>query len=237
MIIDLIVGLVVLASAGVAFFRGLIREVLTIAGVIAGLFAAIFFGKSLSPVFRNWLGVDPEAETPEKLFDIIPMPIVADFLAYAAIFVVVVIIVSLISHFVSGAVKALGLGPIDRTLGVIFGILRALLLLSLLYLPFHKLMSDEAKEEYFGESRSHVYIAKTADYILRFFPESETGEDGQNEPDENKTIKEKLYQNNFLKNGNPQQDQTDKKAEPETGYKDNQREELEDLFERPSIVE
>jgi len=238
MIIDLVVGFVVLVSAGISFFRGVIREVLTIAGVVAGLFAAVLFGKSLSPIFKNWLGVDPEAETPEKLFDIVPMPIVADICAYAAIFILVVIIVSLISHFASGAVKAMGLGPIDRTLGVVFGIVRAMLLLSLLYLPFHKLMSDESKEEYFGNSKTHLYIAKTSNYILRFFPENDeaSNDDNTDKKNEDGSLKDKLYQSELLKSDDGKSE-SKKVNDKETGYDADEREKLETLFERPSVVE
>lgn len=238
MIIDLVVGFVALVSAGIAFFRGFIREILTIAGVVAGLFVAILFGKSLSPVFKNWFGVDPEAETPEKLFDIVPMPIVADISAYAAIFILVVIIVSLISYFASGAIKAMGLGPIDRTLGVIFGIVRALLLLSLLYLPFHKLMSEEAKEEYFGDSKTHIYIAKTSNYIAQFFPQSEdTKENGETNTKD--SLKDKLYKNDFLQKEEGEQQTTPSKSSVsnEAGYDKKEREKLETLFERPSVTE
>ena len=45
----------------------------------------------------------------------------------------------------SGAVNAMGLGPVDRSLGVFFGVARALLLLGLVYLPFHLLLDDDAR--------------------------------------------------------------------------------------------
>ena len=235
MVIDLVVGAVMLISAIISFFRGFIREALTIAGVVAGFFAAVFFGPKLSPVFYNWLGVDTEAEEIEKLFDIVPMNIVADVCAYAAIFVFVVILVAVISHFTSGAVKAMGLGPIDRTIGVIFGIIRALLLLSLLYLPFHLLMDEESKTEYFGNSKTHYYIEKTASYIATFFPQSDEAEETAEEVVD-ETIKSKLLENNFLKDKNLKLPIKSNKTEnAEIGYKSDQREGLEDLFDRPTI--
>ena len=62
MIIDIIVGAVVIVSAIISFLRGFIREVLTIAGVVGGLAAAYFMGPMLTPTFKDWFGVDPEAE-------------------------------------------------------------------------------------------------------------------------------------------------------------------------------
>ena len=108
MIIDLVVVAILLISAVISFLRGLIRETLTIAGMIGGLFAAYSFGDNLSPIFRNWLNVDPEAEVQQKLFDVIPYSIIADGLAYISIFIVVIIIISVISHFIGATIKVYG---------------------------------------------------------------------------------------------------------------------------------
>ena len=232
MIIDIVVGAVVLISAAISFLRGMIRELLTIAGVIGGLFAAMAFAPSLSPTFRDWLGVSDGGE-PAKLFDIIPMGIVADICAYASIFVIVVIIISVISHFTSATVKAMGLGPVDRTLGVIFGIVRAVVLLALLYLPFHLLMDENSKAKYFSDSKTHTYIEKTAEFMVRFLPSSgevknkvEDVTDGQ--------IKKKLFENDILYNKNAKPLDVKPKQEQQNGYKENSREEMDNLFEEKS---
>ena len=236
MIIDIVVGAIVLISAIISFLRGFIREVLTIAGVVGGVFAAIFFGQTLSPTFKNWLGV-AEGEEVGKLFDIVPMNIVADICAYATIFIIVVITLSVISHFTVGAAKAMGLGPIDRTLGVIFGIVRAVVLLGLIYLPFHLLMDEDSKAKYFADSKTHVFIEKTSDVIVKFFPSSGDIKDKVDEAADGE-IKKKLFENNIL---------FDKKAKPvekiaptpeETGYEQKQRQGLEDLIqEKPTYNE
>src|SRR5688572_6867065 len=98
MIIDTIVGVIVLASALISFMRGLIREVLTIAGVVGGILAAVFLGPIMVPTVREWFGAG-EGQTPGKLFDIIPMEIVADAVTYGVIFIAVVIVLSVASHF------------------------------------------------------------------------------------------------------------------------------------------
>lgn len=232
MIIDIVVGAVVILSALISFMRGFIREVLTIAGVVGGILAAVMFGPDLSPVFRGWLGVSSEGE-PAKLFDIVPMSTVADISAYAAIFVIVVIILSVISHFTAGAAKAMGLGPIDRTLGVIFGIARAIVLLGLLYLPFHLLMDDETKAEIFADSRTFFLVEKTADVMSRYLPEAE-----QVEASAKDTFKEKLKQQDILHDENaPKKTDADSSKEPAEGYKEDQREKLDELFKQPNLNE
>jgi membrane protein required for colicin V production len=234
MIIDIIVGVVLLASALISFMRGFIREVLTIAGVVGGLLAAIFVGPKLAPVVRDWFGAG-QGESPPKLFDIIPMEIVADATAYGIIFLTVVIVLSVISHFTAGAAKAVGLGPVDRTLGVIFGIARALVLLGLVYLPFHLLMDERRKDEFFADSKTHYFIEKISATMAQYLPESE--EVKQTADD---AIKKKLEEQNLL--GTGVKEDTEPKAETDpvksgTGYEEEQREKLEKLFNDPAVNE
>ncbi len=229
MIIDLVVAAIMLISAAISFLRGLIRETLTIAGIVGGLFAAYSLGDNLSPVFRRWLDVDPEAEVPKKLFEIVPYSIVADGLAYAFIFIIVVIIISVISYFVGGAVRAMGLGPIDRTLGVFFGFARGILLLGLIYLPFHLLMDSESKTTYFSDSKTFGYIEKTSEFLAGFLPSSADVDDTIDAIDQD-SIKKKLFDSEFLSDGNKE------KPEPKTekkqiGYDEEKRNDLENFIQ------
>ncbi len=229
MIIDIFVGVVAVLSAIISFFRGFIREVLTIAGVAGGIFAAIAFGPALAPTLRGWLGAGEEAEEPAKLFDLIPMSLIADIAAYGAVFIVVVIVISVISHFTAGAAKAVGLGPIDRTLGVIFGVVRALILLALLYLPFHLLMEQPTKDEYFGDSRSFFIIEKTSAFIASFLPDSEEVEETAQDK-----IRDKLKEQDLLKSDEddkPRKELLELKSE---GYQEKQRDSLDALIEGSS---
>ncbi len=173
MIIDIIVIAVLLISAIIAFLRGFIREVLTIAGVVGGMIAAYIGGPLLAPFMRGWLGVK-DGEEPERLFDMLPYDVVADALSYGAIFIVIVIILSIISHFLAEAAKKSGLGAIDRTFGFIFGILRGILLLGLFYLPVHLYIDDEAKETYLKGSKTTFYLEKTSAALKTWIPAETT---------------------------------------------------------------
>ncbi len=240
MIIDIIVAVVLLISAGISFLRGLIRELFTIAGVVGGIVASIFFSPPLAKIFRSWFGV-VEGQEVEKLFDIIPMNFVADGLAYAAIFITFVIIISVFSQFFSAAVKAAGLGPIDRTMGVIFGLVRGALLIALLYLPFHLLMDEQSKTQYFSDSKTHIYVEKISGYIAQYLPSSKEVENKINEVEETQ-IKKKLFENNILSDGKtterPEEKVEPEKTEPsEAGYEKEQREKIDSLFKKPVFNE
>ncbi len=174
MIFDAVILAAVILSAVIAALRGFIREILTIIGVVGGLGAAFVGGPVLQPVMRNWLGVHDVAkgEEPQKLFDILPMTIVADICAYGLIFIVVVIALTVLSHFLATGVKAIGLGPVDRILGVLFGVVRAVLLMALLYLPVYLLVQDEERDEWFKGSYTRVHIEKTAAWIAGYLPKN-----------------------------------------------------------------
>lgn len=239
MIIDIVVAVVVIASALISFMRGFIREVLTIAGVVGGILAAVFVGPVFAPTVREWFGAGPGQE-PDKLFDIIPMEIVADATTYGVIFIAVVIVISVLSHFMSGAAKAVGLGPVDRTLGVIFGVARALVLLALVYLPFHLLMDDKRKEELFSGSNTHYFIEQIAETMAGYLPESD---EVKEEADD--LIKKKLEDQDLLGIGKKKDEQPAAAPEGETaapaptgtGYGDEQREKLEKLFNDPAVTQ
>lgn len=236
MIIDIIVIAALLVSAVIAYLRGFIREVLTIIGVIGGLIAAVYGAPLLKPLFRDWLGVGEgrdAAEKAEKLFDLIPYSTVADALAYGTIFILVVIVLSLLSHWLSGAAKEHGLGPVDRTLGAMFGLVRGLLLLALLYLPVHLLADKETKESWFRDSVTHFYIEWTADEIAAMLPDSEENlKVSSDQKDEFiRGAREKLQNMNFSgQEGEAGQD-GDTAAPAADGYRQQERRKLDTLFE------
>ena len=172
LILDSVVVIILLISSVVAFLRGFVREVLTILGLGGAALTALVAGPKLAPGIEEWLLDGRASDTKDQLWGIIPFDIAAVVLAYAGLFIVTLIVLSVISHFIAKSVHAMGLGPVDRSLGVVFGVARGLLLIGLLYLPFHILMEDKEKEEWFAASHSYNYVSLTSDFILGFIPES-----------------------------------------------------------------
>ena len=171
MIIDIIVIVILMISAFIAFLRGFIRETLTIAGVVGGLAAAYFGGPMLIPFMRGWMGVTENTEKPEMFYDLVPLSLVADVISYGLVFFVVVIVLSILSHVLAESARGVGLGAVDRTLGVLFGLARGAVLIALLYLPFSFAMDAEAKKTWFKDSRSYIYLEKSSAVLLHFLPE------------------------------------------------------------------
>lgn len=239
-IFDLGVVLILLISAGVSFFRGFIREVLTIVGVIGGALAALMFGKSLTPITRGWFGI-VEGEDPGKLFNMIPKEIAADIAAYVAIFLTVFIILQLASHFFSAMIAAVGLGPVDRTLGVVFGLARGILFLGLLFLPVLALgildnpvstgdgKETTYRESYFSNSKTLFYVEGTSKWIRDFMPDS--AEEAK------ETTSDRLKAMGVLDNGKADPNKPLTPMPGEDGYGDKDRSNLEGLIEKTAPAE
>jgi membrane protein required for colicin V production len=242
MIFDAIVLVLVGVSALISFMRGFIREVLTIAGVVGGVLAAIFMGPAFAPLMRGWFGVVEGQPSPEKLFGLIPIEIAADITAYGLIFVAVVIAIYILTQLIAGAAKAVGLGPVDRTLGVVFGMARAILLMGLIYMPLNVLIPQSTKDSLFQDSKTHVMIESTSAWLAGFLPDYDVVK--QETEDQ---FKQKLKDNELL-SGSVQKQQTQEapaqdtlespeKSQPEKGYQEDQREKLEKLFNEPAMNE
>jgi membrane protein required for colicin V production len=224
LILDIGVIAVLLISAGVAFFRGFIRETLTILGMFGGSFAALAFGGSLVPYTSSWFGIE-KGKDPGKLFDLIPMELAAQITAYAGVFIAVFIVLQLASYLISTAVQAMGLGPVDRTLGVFFGIARGILLLGVLYLPFHLILPEKNKQEWFKDSKTIVFVEATTNWLIAFAPHN--AKSPMTIEDE---TRQKLSQIDILGDKRITQSDKQKSVEPE-GYSDKARAGLETLIE------
>lgn len=244
-VFDIITVAVLLVSAGIAFFRGFIREVLTILGVVGGLAASFFGGPLLAPPVRGWMGVKSAAaaaakageQAPEQaqaLFGVIPYSLVADALAYGGIFIVVVIVLSVVSHLLSGWARAVGLGAVDRTFGVVFGLARGAVLLALLYLPVYLLVEPDARGTWFQGSRTSVYVESAAAFAAAHLPQSVADDIGKKATEQAggaaETAREKLQELDVLQGVNPPASAAPPAPENGEGYDGGQRDGLDHLI-------
>lgn len=237
MFFDLVILGVLLVSAVFAFLRGFIREVLTILGVVGGLAAALAFGRELVPLMGEWIGVDPKAEEPQLMMGVVPYTIVADVLAYGSIFLIVVIILSVISNLLAGWARTIGLGAIDRTLGVIFGIARGVLVLAVLYLLPYLLFEEDSRKGWFKDSRLIVYIEQTSSWLAEFLPDSVKNTNPAQVGDKanalTKATRDKLKDLDLLKG-----DEDSKPASnpDEPGYGQETRQDMQELIEEQTDI-
>ncbi len=228
MVVDIFVLIVVLGSIIISFFRGFIREILTILSIIGGIVASYIGGPLLIPYVSDWLGII-DGEEPQNLFGVLPYPLLATILSYGAVLITFALILTIISYYISKFISDIGLGALDRTLGIVFGFVRAVLLLGLMYLPFFYLAGDEQKEEWFKDSKSHIYLETTASFIDGYMPENteDNIEEGSKIINDVSETRKKLEDLDLLQ-GNSSNEEESKKDGYEPDFRDN----MDKLFEK-----
>lgn len=175
-LLDSIIGIIILLSVVFAFFRGFVREMLTIVNLAGAAAAGYFLAPAVKPRFDEWLAVPKEGQKAELIWGAIPPEIMSAFLSYACPFFGVFFILTLAGLYISGTIKALGLGPVDKMLGVAFGALRGFLLVFLFYLPFAYLMPREDYPRWAQESISVAMLDDAYKAAQEYMNTPENGE-------------------------------------------------------------
>lgn len=116
--VDWIILAVTLLSAVVGFYRGFIRETLSLVSWILAIWAAFTFAELGSAWFT------PYIESSQ-------LRLVA---AFAGIFIAVLLLLSLVSYLLCRLLLVGGIAGTDRILGGLFGIARAVVLVSVVLL-------------------------------------------------------------------------------------------------------
>lgn len=112
--LDYAVAGVLAVSVAVGVWRGLLREVVSLAGWVIAFLAA------------NLLAGPLAAYMPEA----IPSAELRALAAFVAVFVATLVLASLMAMLLSRLARAAGLGGVDRALGALFGLARAAILLA-----------------------------------------------------------------------------------------------------------
>ena len=99
-------------SCVVSLLRGFVKEALSLFSWVAATFVAVAFHERLAAIFARWI------ETPS----------IRTVLAYIALFVLTLLLGSIIGWLIHQFVDGVGLGWIDRLLGMAFGAARGLLI-------------------------------------------------------------------------------------------------------------
>ena len=130
-VFDLIIAALVITSAIYGLYRGLIRELISLIAWVLAFFLAILF----SPNFANLLDPTWAGETLRLIF------------SFSAIFVGVLIVSSFIQFVVRKFLSLVGLGSLDRFLGMVFGIARGVVISTILLVLFKELFPTNSLAE------------------------------------------------------------------------------------------
>lgn len=153
--VDVLVAIVVLASAGYAVWRGLIRETLSVFSWVASGYLMLLFGPAFAGVLENAI------ESPWVRYPV----------AYVAIFLSVFIPLSYLAHNVRETVHRTPIGPVDRVLGFFYGAGRGLVVVAAVYLVFTTLVPLREQPAWLTEARLYPVVHNTGEVLLSLLPD------------------------------------------------------------------
>ena len=155
-LLDGILIAVAVISGLLAMVRGFTREVLSIAAWFAAAVAAFMFYGALTPFVQDY--IDNE--------------LLATVVAAAAVFLVTLVIVTWITMRIADFVIDSRIGPLDRTLGFLFGVARGGLLMVVAMLFFNFLVSDPADTPgWVANAKSRPLLENLGDSLVELLPE------------------------------------------------------------------
>ena len=148
-IVDFVVLGILLISGLIATYRGFMKEALSVSSWLVAALGAVFFWPVAKPFARSL--VEPQ--------------VLADVLGLVGVFLVLLIPISFVSFRIQELVRGTHAGPLDRSLGFVFGVARGLLVVGLGYLTFSSLAPPKDHPEWMREARLLPVIKGTADVI------------------------------------------------------------------------
>jgi len=154
-LVDVVVVGVILVSAFFAMWRGLVRETFSIFEWVAAAYASLRF----YPVFRP------------LLTNLISPPWLESTVVFVGIFLMVLIPLSFLSLRLSETVKKSEIGPVDRTLGFVFGVGRGLVIVGLGYIAFASLVPLRDHPQMLTNARTFPLIRNTSEVLLGLLPD------------------------------------------------------------------
>lgn len=210
-LLDLILAGIMIISGLLALMRGFTREVLSLVAWGAAAVGAYFAIRTPEMVGFAGQYLQPE--------------IVAKIAVGGAVFLIVLIVVSLISVKLSDVVVDSAAGAFDRTLGFFYGLARGLVLVVIAYLFYGWLIPIDRQEDWVKNARTLPVIQSVGEVILSMVP-----------PD----IAETLTNSSILTNQAPPSTQRPPAAQTgtgeattpdEEGYKRNESQGLDQLIQ------
>jgi membrane protein required for colicin V production len=144
---DVFILLVLLGSVAIGALRGFMREIVSLVFWILSIWAAWQFGPLVEP----------------HLGGVLAQPSIAPWVGRLIVLVLVLLAGWLAGMILSYLTRAMGLGTMDRIIGVLFGLVRGFVLVGLLVIGGELLQLD--KEDYWHQAKLIPAGEKVGDWL------------------------------------------------------------------------
>ena len=156
-IADAIVGVVLLVSAGMAFLRGFVHEVLAIAAWIGAVVATLYGYDIAEPWVAQQISITWAAHV----------------VTGVGLFLTSLLILSLVTKAVSDQVRKSALNSVDSSLGFLFGLIRGALLVSIgYYICAQWIFEPSEMPGWLETARTRPWLDRGAHLIEKWRPRS-----------------------------------------------------------------
>lgn len=159
-LVDAATAGVILLSAILAYSRGFVREVLSIAGWVLAAIIAFIFADRAEPLIKEIPVVGQYLQSCE-------LSILA---AFFAVFAVALIVVSIFTPLFSNLVQKSALGGFDQGLGFLFGVLRGAILVAVAFVIYDRVVPAGQSFPIVDNSTSAAVFAQTKSAIEEQIP-------------------------------------------------------------------
>jgi membrane protein required for colicin V production len=154
-IIDVCFVLILVISGILAYIRGFVREVQSVAAWVGATFVTLYGYPHLQPYAHKY----------------IENPVLANAAAGGLLFIGSLIVFSVIASALSRGVRESAASGFDRSLGFAFGVLRGVILISLLYLSAAWFWDRDKLPNAIVEARTFPLIDGSAKILLALVPD------------------------------------------------------------------
>jgi membrane protein required for colicin V production len=144
---DVLILVVLLGSTTIGLLRGFVREAISLVFWVAAIWAAWHFGPSVEP----------------HLGGLLADPSVSPWVGRLVVLVLVLLIGWAVGLILSYFTRSLGLGPLDRVIGLLFGIARGMLLIGLMVIGAELLHLNH--EAWWNRSKLIPYGETAGDWL------------------------------------------------------------------------
>jgi membrane protein required for colicin V production len=154
--LDFAIIAIIALSAIFAFARGFVREALSIIAWVGAAAITLYGFNSVYAITMRF----------------VTTPLLADLIAGAGLFVLSLIVLTIMTGYLARFADSGALSAINRTLGLIFGLARGVVLVSLAYLVVDVSLPQNDRPPWIQEAKSERFLAKGADLLRTALPES-----------------------------------------------------------------
>lgn len=152
-LVDAGVAAIIILSGILAYSRGFVREIMAIIGWVGATVVAFIFADQVEPLVRQVpvLG--------EFIADSCELGIIA---AFAAVFAVALLVVSIFTPLFSSVVQRSALGGVDQAIGFLFGALRGILLVAVAFFVYQTVFTNQDVPVIDNSRSAQVFAQLTA---------------------------------------------------------------------------